>query len=54
MAMIHDFKKTHDSVSDAQLMDFVDEVRSLPLMIPWSRYSTQSIVRRPELTEHVI
>lgn len=30
MAMIHDFKKTHDSVSDAQLMDFVDEVRSLP------------------------
>jgi hypothetical protein len=24
MAMIHDFKKTHMSVSDAQLMDFDD------------------------------
>ena len=47
MAMIHDFKKTHDSVSDAQLMDFVDEVRSLPLMIPWSRYSTQRLFAAP-------
>ena len=25
MAMIHDFKKTHLSVSDVQLMDFEDE-----------------------------